>query len=166
MNYRPLTNEQAQEMSRPQLIEDGEYQCELIEFSHTDKYLKPLLDRNSEPMTRIKLKIWDSQGKDRVIFTNLFWGANNKMSYRTRHFAESFEVLDMYEMGELYDKLGEVLNQTGHCEIYTQKPRPKNDGSDEMWPAKNEVRDFFVKIKDKVDSSAHDEFQPDSDIPF
>jgi len=162
MSYKPLTKEEAMMMSHPQLIEDGTYQCELVEFSHTDKYHNPLKDRNGEDMTRIKLKIWDINGKEKYVFTNLFWGNNNKMSYRTRHFAESFKAVEMYESGKLFDCFRELLGHTGHCEIYTQNARPKNDGSNDTWPAKNDVRDFIVVASS---NKKQEEFIND-DVPF
>jgi hypothetical protein len=163
MSYRPLTAQQAQEMSAPPLIENGKYQCELMEYSHTDKYNNPLKDSKGEPMTRIRLKIWDKEGRERSLFTNLFWGENNRMSYRTRHFAESFQVLDMYDLGELYEKFNSCLGNLGHCEVYIQQPRAKNDGSGDMWPAKNDIKDFFFEDYSgdkKIDPSMND------DLPF
>lgn len=164
MSYRPLNKQQAEEMARPPLIADGKYQCELLEFTHTDKTQKPLTDRNGEDMTRIKLKIWDQEGKERTIFTNLFWGENNKMSYRTRHFAESFKIVDLYDSGGLYERFGECLGAFGCCDIYTQKERAKNDGTNEVWPAKNDVRDFIESNKSAPVVTSND--FDDSVIPF
>lgn len=158
MSYRPLSREEADQMKKPPLLDDGEYPCSLVEFHHTDKYHNTLRDSNGELMTRIKLKIYDIDGKERFIFTHLFWGENNKMAYRTRHFAESFGVLHKYENGSLYDDFNECLGSMGHCEIYTQKERPKNDGSNEKWAAKNDIRDFFVPVNsfEKVESFVDD----------
>ncbi|HLX54260.1 MAG TPA: hypothetical protein VKR58_09980 [Aquella sp.] len=145
MSYRPLTKQEAKDMSNPPLIEDGEYPCELIEFSNVDKNHCPLTDSNGDMMTKIKLKIWDKEGRERSIFTNLFWSERNKMSYRTRNFAESFGVLELYEKGHMYTQFNKCMNKLGVCKIYTQKARAKNDGTDDMWPAKNDVRDFIEK---------------------
>jgi hypothetical protein len=145
MSYKPLNKQQANEMSKPPLIPDGIYPFELIEYNHTDKYGQVLKDRNNENMTRIKVKIWDSEGKERIVFTNLYWGENNKMSYRTRYFAESLKKIELYESGGMYDKFVECLNHSGLCEIYTQKERPKNDGTGGVWDAKNDIRNFIEK---------------------
>lgn len=169
MSYRPLSKKEAYVMSRPSLIEDGTYECTLLQHMNYNQDGKKIVDRNGEDMTRIKLKIWDHEGKERFIYTNLWWGENNKMSYRTRSFAESFQVLDMYELGELYDKFGDVIGMTGVCEIYTQKERPKNDGSKEIWPTKNDVRNFIEKevISSKLINATvkNDDFH-DDDVPF
>ena len=164
MSYKPLTKQQANEMARPPLIVDGQYQCELMEYHHTNKYNNVLKDKNNEDMTRIKLKIWDHEGRERFIFTNLFWGENNKMSYRTRHFAESFGMSELYDSGKMYDNFRECLNTCGHCEIYTQNARDKNDGSGEMWPAKNDIRDFIVRDTKTETSKNNDQFN--DEIPF
>lgn len=158
MTYNPLTKEEAHDMSQPKLIDEGKYQCELVEVHNTDRNGNTLLDRNGEKMTRIKLKVWDNDGRERFVYTNLFWGNNNKMAYRTRHFAESFRLVDLYEDRVLYDRLGDHLNNGGHCYIYIQNPKPKNDGTDAMWPAKNDVRDFVI-------TATKTEFE-DNDIPF
>lgn len=162
MKYRPLTEKEANEMSKPALLQDGQYQFMLIEYSHTDKYHNELVDRNNEPMTKIKLKIWDINGKETFIFTNLFWGSNNKMSYRTRNFANSVGFLESYEKGDFYENFGKCLESTGYCEIYTQKERPKNDGSGTSWPAKNEIKDFIKN--NSINKKDKDQF--DDEIPF
>jgi hypothetical protein len=164
MSYKPLTKQQANDMARPPLIDDGTYQFELLEFSNHDKYHNELKDKNGDAMTKVKLKIWDIQGKERLVFTNLFWGEQNRMSYRTRHFAESLGLLAFYESGEMFDKFGECLNKMGHCEIYTQKERAKNDGTGENWPAKNEVKDFVV-VETATKQAAGQDFYND-DVPF
>jgi|SRR6185503_1373864 len=152
MGYNPLSKEKADEMARPPLIDDGQYQFELMEFHNTDKYHNKLVDSKGGEMTRIKIKIWDHHNKERFVFTNLYWSDENKMAYRTRHFAETIDMLPLYEGGSLYDEMSQCLGKTGYCEIYTQKAKPKNDGTNEMWAPKNDVRDFIVA--DKVPEDA------------
>jgi hypothetical protein len=168
MTYKPLTHQQADEMMRPPLIDDGRYQFEVIEVHKSDKYHNPLVDKSGAPMTKLRLKIWDHNAHERPVFTNLFWGEENKMSYRTRHYAESVGALELYEKGDLLDRIQVTVGRTGVCEIYTQKGRDKNDGSGEKWPDKNEVRDFFVMENTapvaKTDDKAKDDFS--DDIPF
>lgn len=167
MSYTPLTKQQADDMARPPLIDDGTYQFQLLEYSHTGKNSEPLTDRNGDPMTKIKIKIWDHEGKERVLFTMLFWGEQNRMSFRTRHFADSIKMQESYEQGHLFDRFGECLNKTGYCEIYTQKPREKNDGSGEMWPAKNDIRDFVPENEViKAEPKKEIENFKDCEIPF
>lgn len=145
MSYKPLTKQQAENMARPPLIEDGTYQFEVMELHNVDKHNNPLIDKNREPMTKAVLKIWDMMGRERLVFTNIFWGEQNKMSYRTRLFAESIGAIDLYESGKMLENLKECLSKSGYCEVYTQKSRLKDDGSGESWPAKNEVGNFVAK---------------------
>lgn len=171
MSYKPLSSKQADEMSHPPLIDDGRYQFEVMEIHNTDKYSNPLVDKSGAPMTKVRVKIWDNNSQERSLFTNLFWGEDNKMSYRTRHYAESIGKLDLYESGELLDRIHVTIGCTGVCEVYTQKGRDKNDGSGEKWHDKNDVRDFFVggigttRAAAPVEALKDDDFK-DSDIPF
>lgn len=161
MSYKPLTKQQANDMSRPPLIEDGIYSCMLLAFYHKDKNGQYLVDKSGGRMTRITLRVWDANGSEKTVYTNLFWGEDNKMSYRTRHFAESFKIVDKYENGDLYDKFSECIGLNGICEIYTQKERSKNDGTSEVWPAKNDVRTFIEK-----ETSISAVSNKNEDIPF
>lgn len=161
MQYMPLTEEQASEMIKPKLLDDGIYKFQLIEFNHNNKYGNQLLDKNGDPMTNIKLNVFCEGGKERFVFATLFWGSKNKMAYRTRHFSESIKILKLYESGKMMEKFSICLNLFGLCEIYTQKERPKNDGSGESWSAKNDVRDFIFEEKNKKP-----EFDFNDDIPL
>lgn len=169
MSYKPLSSKQAEEMMRPPLIDDGRYQMEVVEVHTTDKYHNPLVDKSGAPMTKLRVKIWDHDGHERPVFTNLFWGEDNKMSYRTRHYAEAVGALDLYESGELLDRIHVTVGRAGVCEVYTQKGRDKNDGSGEKWPDKNEIRDFFV-MENAPQAAAVTNGKPkadfDDDIPF
>jgi len=170
MSYTPLSKEQAKDMSKPPLIDDGIYPCELIEFTNHDKHGNKMCDKNRDPMTRIKLKIWDNAGKERTISTNIFWGSNNRMSYRTRHMADSFKVTELYESGQMYDQLNQCLHKQGYCEIYTQPERPKNDGTGGVWEEKNDVRDFLEEVNAPATkpAAAAPGVEPgfDDDVPF
>ncbi len=168
MTYKPLTSKQAEDMAKPPLIDDGRYQFEVVEIHTSDKYQNPLIDKTGAPMTKARLKIWDHNAHERPLFTNLFWGEDNKMSYRTRHYAESIGMLEQYENGTLLERIHTTIGRTGACEVYTQKGRDKNDGSGEKWNDKNEVRDFFVAENAipaaKTDNKPKDDFS--DDIPF
>ena len=164
MNYKPLSKQQAIEMSRPPLIEDGVYQAILLEYMNVNREGHVLKDKDGDPMTRVKFKIWDKNGHERYISTNLFWGENNKMAYRTRHFAESFKVIEMYESGKLYEEMTKVVGLSGMCEIYKQKASVDKNGRE--WPEKNEIRDFSENVTrkpEKINSTS--DFFNDS-IPF
>lgn len=165
-SYKPLSEREASDMMRPPLIEDGRYQFEIVEVHSTDKHNNPMVDKSGAPMTKLRLKIWDKQSRERTLFTNLFWGADNGLAYRTRHFSESIGVLDLYDNGTLLDNIIRVLGRTGHCDVYVQKGRDKNDGTGEKWPDKNDIKDFVKTDKAApLQKAVGDEFI-DSDLPF
>lgn len=142
MKPKKYTETELKEMA---LIADGKYQFEVMEVHDTDKYNTPLVDRSGNAMSKLKLKIWDNNGRERFVYTNLF--ADGKMVFRTRHYADSIGAIDLYE-AEKFDT-AETLGATGWCEVITRKGNPKNDGSGELWPDSNDVKDF-IKMSDQV----------------
>jgi hypothetical protein len=166
-SYKPLTPKEATDLMRPPLIDEGRYQFEVVEVHNTDQNHNPLVDKQGEPMTKLRLKIWDNEGRERSLYTYLFWGASHKMAYRTRYFAESIGMLDKYDSGVLLDEMTSCLSRTGIVEIYIQKERDKNDGSGDKWPAKNEVRNFIVASEpEKTENAAGKKSDFDDDVPF
>lgn len=163
MSYKPLTSKQADDMAKPPLIEDGTYEFELLEFNHSDKDNKKLADSYGQPMTKICVKVWDIAGRERKVYTNLFWGEENKMSYRTRHFAESINMVSLYESGQMLDRFNQCLGRKGYCDIYIQKERPKNDGTNGVWPTKNDIKDFKPIV---LNSSKSLDQEFNDSIPF
>jgi hypothetical protein len=66
-----------------------------------------------------------------------------------------------------------VLHKRGMCEICSKPERPKNDGSGEVWKAKNEVVDYLTEemIKQAEEKNAGTGFlapegAPPSDTAF
>jgi GTPase SAR1 family protein len=141
MRYKRYSEEELKELA---LIPDGIYQFETMEVHETDKYHNPLRDKNGYDMAKLKLKIWDKNGRERFVFTNLFGDGN--MSFRTRHYADSIGKIQQYE-DETFE-IRETLGDSGYCQIITRKGGIKNIITGEKWNDSNDVKDF-IKLEDQ-----------------
>lgn len=151
MKFKPQSEQELQSMS---LIDPGLYSFEVAEAQ--DK-----LSKKGSEMIELKLKVWDSNGVERVVFDYLL----EAMSYKLRHFAECAGILDKYEAGQLI--AADCLNRRGKVELIIQEGKPKPEGG--YYDNKNSVKDY-VKIEGKTVNMAHaskeSDFQDDLEIPF
>ena len=165
MKYKKYSEQELKEMA---IIPEGTYQFETMEVHEVDKYGVLLQDRNGNDMAKLKLKIWDKEGRERTVYTNLF--GDGRMAFRTRHYADSIGEIESYE-DETFSLI-QTIGAVGYCEVIVRKARPKDDGSGESWPESNDVRDFVKKddqqkyrgVTAAKPAPAHD-FASD-DVPF
>lgn len=137
MRYTPYTEAEIQSMN---LIDEGEYPFEVIEIITVDKYGLPMRDKNGNDMVKLKLLLWDNQNRQRTLYTYL--SGDGALAYKLRHFARSIGMIDHYEQGTF--NIEQTIGKSGRAEIVIRKGNLKLDGSGEMWPDKNDVKDFIV----------------------
>jgi len=130
--YEVLTEEEAMKARDFTLLEDGEYDFEVIENSFV--YSKA----GNNPMIKLKLHI-HHDGKDFGVFDNLI--GIKSMGWKTKHFCEATGLKDAYENNTFNESL--CANKEGRCLIGNVPASPKNDGSGAMYKAKNEVVDYI-----------------------
>ncbi len=147
-----------QELKEIALIPDGVYQFETMEVHETDKYGQPLRDKNGYDMAKLKLKIWDKNGRERFVFTNLF--GDGGMAFRTRHYADSVGKIKEYEE-DTFD-VRETLGDTGYAQIITRKGGIKDKLTGEKWDDSNDVKDF-IKL---AEQDQYRNIKKESDVPF
>lgn len=152
-----------QEMKELTFLPDGAYQFEVMEYHDANRNGELYQDAEGNDMCKIKIKLWDKNGKERFIFTNLF--ARGRMAFKTRHFVDSIGKISSWEdkTFQMKDALGEM----GWCLIITRKGGLKKDGSGEKWDDQNDVKDY-IKLADqekfKNAAKANESFL-DDDIP-
>lgn len=96
--------------------------------------------KNGNPMITIKLVI-DHEGKEFFVFDYLL--ATEGMGWKVRKFCEAVDLTDAYEAGAFNEHL--CVNRRGKVLIGINPERPKNDGSGQMYKAKNEVLDYLER---------------------
>lgn len=121
MRFTPKTEKEIQEMN---LISPGIYDFEVI--SASDK-----MSKTGNEMIELKIKIWDINNQERIIFDYLL----EAMSFKLRHFAEATGLLQKYESGMLLAK--DCLGKSGKVEIIIQKDKNGQYGD------KNAVKDYI-----------------------
>ena len=137
MKYTPYTEAQIQSMN---VMEEGTYRFQVLEVHTTGKTGEPLCDKNGIDMAKLKLVIWDNMDRERTIFT--FISGDGNFAYKLRHFAKSIGQIEQYEQGTF--NINTTIGKSGLADIVVKKGTIKADGSGEMWPDRNDVKDFVV----------------------
>lgn len=130
-NYDVMTEEEAQKAREFQRLPDGIYDFAVIE--HKFQY-----SQSGNPMIALKIRIVH-EGEEYNVFDNLI--GIKSMSWKTKHFCESVGLEREYAAGTFNEHL--CANRRGICSIGNVEARPKNNGTNEMYKAKNEVLDYL-----------------------
>lgn len=154
MQFKPKTQEEILfESAAMSLITPGIYSFEVIEATNK-------LSKAGNEMIQLKLKVWDDNGRERIIFDYLL----ESMAYKLKHFCETTGLLGKYEMGVIDET--DCLGKSGLVDIIIQKGSKKTDGS--LYPDRNSVKDYLIKegfTKPKLTLAANNDIV-DDDIPF
>ncbi len=154
MQFKPKTQEEIMfESNAISLIMPGIYSFEVVEATNK-------LSKAGNEMIELKLKVWDDNGRERIIFDYLL----ESMAHKLKHFCESAGLLDKYEMGNI-DEM-DCMGKSGLVDIIIQKGNKKPDGS--MYADRNSVKDYLIKegfTKPKLTLAANNDII-DDDIPF
>lgn len=130
-NYDVMTEEEAQKAREFPLLPDGIYDFAVLESKF--KY-----SGSGNPMIELKLQIIH-EGEQYNVFDNLI-GTKN-MAWKTKHFCETTGLEKEYVDGKFDEH--SCPKRRGTCAIGNVAARPKNDGTNAMWKAKNEVQDYM-----------------------
>jgi hypothetical protein len=141
MKITPKTD---QELASMNLIQPGQYPFEVIVA--TDK-----VSKSGNEMIELKLKIWDENNKERVVFDYLL----DSMFHKIKHFCEITGLIDKYNSESLL--ASHCLGKSGYLDLAIQKDKSGIYGD------KNSVKDYVVTISSEP--KKEDEFINDQ-IPF
>lgn len=167
MRYTPYTEAQIQSLS---VMEPGIYTFEVLEVMTKDTYNNPLRDKNGVDMAKLKLIVWDRDNRERHVYTYISGDGN--FAYKLRHFAKTLGMIQQYEDGIF--EIDKTIGKRGNADIIIKRGTMKTDGSGELWPDRNDVKDFVVTADGNVlhhsqDSNAlkvDQEQIPEEDVPF
>jgi hypothetical protein len=149
MRFTPKTEQELQAMS---LVEPGQYSFQVVEAQ--DQVAK-----SGNEMIKLKLKIWDNAGRERLIFDYVL----EAMAFKLRHFCDATGLTEKYESGEL--RASDCPGKAGKLELALEQGKQKPEGG--YYPDKNTVKDY-IKPEGAVSKPAEapkDEFDS-QDIPF
>lgn len=168
MRYTPYTEAEIQSMN---VMDEGTYTFQVLDVITTNKLGFPLCDKNGIEMAKLKLLVWDNQNRERIIYT--FISGDGNFAYKLRHFAKTIDMLLDYESGAF--NIHRTIGKSGTAEIVLRKGTLKNDGSGEMWPDRNDVKDFVMPVQAVTKQAAPLVSEPnpvpqseelDDDVPF
>ncbi|HWI50098.1 MAG TPA: hypothetical protein VNU45_17955 [Rummeliibacillus sp.] len=167
MRYTPYTEEQIQSLN---VMEPGIYRFQVLEVITADQYGNQLRDKNGVDLAKLKLLIWDRENRERHLYTYISGDGN--FAYKLRHFAKTIGMIQQYEDGIF--QISQTVGKSGNADLVIKKGTYKTDGSGEMWPDRNDVKDFVVT----ADGHALNHSQPppsfqveqsqelENDVPF
>ena len=142
MNVTPRTEKEIAELN---LIPPGVYDFEILDGM--DKVSKA-----GSEMIELKLKVWDGNGAERIIFDYLL----DAMAFKLRHAAELCGLIDQYNAGRLNGH--SFKGKTGKLKLGIQKD--KNG----VYADKNVVADYVTQKV--VEAMASHKEAIDDAIPF
>lgn len=144
MKFKPQSED---ELNSFKLLDNGEYDFTVIHAENK-------VSRAGNEYIFLKLQVWDKDGKERLIFTNL------ALIKLLKHFCDVTGLQYKYNLGEIYAE--DCLNKIGLCQIGYEQGSQKPEGG--YYPDKNVVIDYIVKTQ-KKNIANKDDFH-DDDIPF
>lgn len=129
MRFKALTEE---EIKRSSFLKDGLYDYEVI---HSEEGIG---QKSGNEYVTLKLKIWDEEGREHPLFTNL---AFIKL---LKHFCDVNDLIEEYKSGNIPAE--KCMNKCGGKVLIgfeDEKPNPKGG----MYKAKNVVKDYVKEHK-------------------
>lgn len=148
MRFTPKSDEELQMMN---LMHEGEYPFEVLDAT-------PEVSKSNNEMIKLKLKVFDQEGREHVIFDYLL----EALSWKLKHFCKATGLLDDYEAGVL-DHL-KCIGKSGYVKIIIQKGNVNPSGG--HYADKNSVKDYiFAESENKPFPKPTTDFK-DDELPF
>lgn len=133
------------------LVGDGNY--EVLEAA------EKMSKSSNNPMIELKMRVWDSEGHDSILFDYLMLTASKFSLRKIRHFCYSCGIGNLYEQGALSAQ--DCIGKQGKLKIDFKK-------GDNGYQDKNVVKDYIVDMDAKTETPATGAQSEvfDDDIPF
>ena len=150
MRFNPMTEAELQVAS---LLPEGIYKYQVVKSE--DK-----ISKSGNEYIALTLKVWDSDGREHVVFTNM------SLMKLLKHFCDVNNIQDQYLSGNL--PADSFMNKCSGMVVLDIEPE-KPDGKGGMYRAKNIVKDYVAEphksMLNPIKQEIKDEFQ-DSELPF
>jgi hypothetical protein len=148
MQFKPKTEQELKDELALNLLPKGDYDFEVLDATDT-------LSKAGNEMIKLKLRVYDKQGKGVIVFDYLL----ESMAYKFKHFCDTVGLSSQYEAGKVIGE--ECIGKAGVLEIIIQEDKTGQYGP------RNSVKDYVVSV------SKHANGQPlaksdfvDSELPF
>jgi antitoxin component YwqK of YwqJK toxin-antitoxin module len=157
LHFQPLTEQQMLEI---RLVPEGTYNFEVAHAISTKS-------GKGNPMIKVSLKIWDNNGKERIVYDYLMTQSLSQ-EYKLGRFCLATGIHDKYNMGSIDDT--DCINKRGKAHITIKKGDMKDDGT--PYPDSNSVRDYYPNVPTEKVAELHSiiakasEPEMSDDIPF
>jgi hypothetical protein len=156
MKFTPKTEQQIAEDA---LAPDGVYPFRVM-------HAEDKTSSAGNPMIEIDLLVFVASSK-RELKDYLM----EKMAFKLRHFCANVGLLEAYNSGTL--SADNCIDKEGYVRLGHDAAKPKTDGSGDMWPPKNTVKDYVGDPSKAKPAPGPTDAQlenkstgPDEDAPF
>ncbi len=127
MRFIPLSEDELQVSS---LVPEGIYAYQVVKSEDA-------ISKAGNEYIKLMLKIWDHDGKENLVFTNL------ALIKLLKHFCDLNGMQAEYDSGNIPPSLCSGKSG-GRVQIGIEEAKPRNDGTGAMYPAKNIVKDYIA----------------------
>lgn len=145
MKFQPKSEE---EVKKNKLMEEGDYDFIVVNAEN-------VISKAGNEMIKLKLNVWDKQGKEKCVFDYLL----ESMDYKLRHFCEITGLIDTYNSGDV-DAM-DCLNKSGKAHIIIDIGKEKPGGG--FYDDRNAIKDY---VKSEIKQTKKDDKFESDDIPF
>ena len=157
MEIKPKSRE---EIARWKLLKPGIYDFEVMRAEETTS------KSSGNPMVKIKIRVFHDGGE-----AHIYDYITSTQVEKLCAFCDAVGLSKEYDAGDV--KSDDMEGRSGRVKIGIEDEKPKNDGTDAKWPAKNKVKDYVPKAEsdggrkvEKPEPTPAERAAADEEIPF
>ena len=131
MEIKPKSRE---EIAREKLLKPGIYDFEVMRAEETTS------KSSGNPMVKIKIRVFHDGGE-----AHIYDYITSAQVEKLCAFCDAVGLSKEYDAGDV--KSDDMEGRSGRVKIGIEDEKPKDDGTDAKWPAKNKVKDYVPKAE-------------------
>ena len=145
------------EMNEKNLLKRGIYDFEVMSAEETTS-------RAGNAMIKLKIRVFHDGGE-----AHLYDYLVSTQVEKLCAFCDAVGLSKEYDAGDV--KSDDMEGRSGRAKIGIEDEKPKDDGSDDKWPAKNKIKDYLPKSEKDGGRKPKEEEAPavpteNEDLPF
>ena len=157
MEIKPKSRE---EIAREKLLKPGIYDGEVMRAEET------ISKSSGNPMIKLKVRIFHDGGE-----AHLYDYIVDTQVEKLCAFCDAVGLSKEYDAGDV--KSDDMEGRAFRAKVGIEDEKPKDDGSDEKWPAKNKIKDYLPKSEknggrkvEKPEPTPAEKEAESEDLPF
>ena len=157
MEFKPKSRE---EIAREKLLKPGIYDGEVMRAEETTS------KSSGNPMIKLKVRIFHDGGE-----AHLYDYITSTQEEKLCAFCDAVGLSKEYDAGDVNSD--EMEGRAFRAKVGIEDEKPKDDGSDEKWPAKNKIKDYLPKSEkdggrkaEKPEPTPEEAEAEKEDLPF